>query len=215
MNAIKSLFAASIFIGASAANATVWEITATGSHYYSYAGDLSVVYNGVWDDSANIGSWKGVGTIGLFSLDGHFSQNFAMNELTGSGTLQSMTGCTDIVNGAVCDGLTRIFVGSMRNNSNAFDQYAATKPSHTGTGFVPSTGGSYVWSFYLEDLNNALIDPDTGDTLKYWTKYDLNVTLNSVCITPEVPVPAAVWLFGSSLLALASRGRRRALAQIN
>ena len=206
MNAIKSLLATSIFIAASAANATVWEITATGSRYYAGPGDLSVQYQGVWDDATNAGVWIGDGLVGLFNLHANFNQSFTMNEATGAGSLGTLQNCVDIVNGALCSGLSGVFTGPMRNNSNAFDQYAATKPSHTGTGFVPSTGGSYVWSFYLEDFNNALIDPDTGDTLRYWTKYDLNVTLCAPA--PTVPVPAAAWLFGSGLLGLASRVRR-------
>lgn len=209
MNAIKSFFTASIFIAASAANATVWEITATGSRYYSGVGDLNVQYQGVWDDAANAGVWLGDSFVSLFSIQGNFKQNFTMNEATGTGSLGTLQNCVDQVNGGLCSGLSGVFTGPIHNNSDAFDQYAATKPSHAGTSFVPSNGGSYVWGFYVEDFNKVLMDPETGDVSHYWTKYDLNVTLNSVCITPEVPIPAAAWLFGSGLLGLGSGIRRR------
>lgn len=215
MKSIKAILAVSVLAAAGAANATVWNISATGSRNYSASGDLSVVYSGTWDDATNAGSWAGAGTIGLFGLTGNFNQTFTMNEATGAGVMAAMTGCAvPLVDAgtstAVCGGLAGVFIGPVRNNSNAVDQYAPSKPSHTGTSFVPANGGSYVWSFYNEDPSLAVTDPETGETSKYWTKYDLNVTLSSQA--PAVPVPAAAWLFGSGLLGLAGTARRRRAA---
>lgn len=210
MKTIKTLLAVGVLAAAGAANATVWNINATGSRNYHDSGDLSVVYAGTWDDVANAGSW--VGTAGItspFALSGTYNQTFTMNEATGAGVIQPLTGCTDSASGAVCAGFSGVFVGAVRNNSSAFDQYAAIKPTATGTAFVPADGGNYVWSFYVKDPSKATVDAE-GNTSDYWTKYDLNVTLHSQA--PAVPVPAAAWLFGSGILGLAGAARRRRAA---
>jgi hypothetical protein len=210
MKTIKTLLAVSVLAAAGAANATVWNISATGSRYYTDSGDYSVVYNGTYNDATNAGSWVGTATIGAFGLDATYNQNFTMNELTGSGSMSTMTGCVDTVDNAVCAGIAGDFVGAWRNNSTAYDHLdSAAKPTATGSAFVPGDGGNYVWSFYLKDPSQAFVDEE-GNEFTYWTKYDLNVTLSSQA--PAVPVPAAAWLFGSGLLGLAGTARRRRAA---
>jgi hypothetical protein len=211
MNAIKTLLAVSVLAATGAANAAVWNISATGARTYAASGNLALSYTGTWDDVANAGTWSGDGLIGAYGLHGLFTQNFTMNEATGNGTLGALTNCTDGAGaGGVCAGLAGIFTGAIRNNSNAFDHYAsAIKPASTGTSFVPTNGGSYVWSLYVDDTAQLILgDPDAGtEDQHYWTKYNLNVTLSQA---PAVPVPAAAWLFGSGLLGLAgAAGRRR------
>jgi hypothetical protein len=56
-----------------------------------------------------------------------------------------------------------------------------------------------------------------GNVGAAWTAFDgtpysekFNVTLNGVAaVVPEVPVPAAVWLFGSGLIGLVGVARRK------
>lgn len=75
--------------------------------------------------------------------------------------------------------------------------------------FKPS-GGSSVSNFYLIGANSANGNP-VADIFDLGTvTLAANGTLTFAAAAPSVPLPAALWLFGSGLLGLAGVARRRA-----
>jgi hypothetical protein len=202
MNAIKSLFAASIFIAASTANATVWNITATGSEVINFV-TADTNYSGTWNDVSGEGNITGTFTAQEFIITANTTQKFSMSVNTGEGILQSASGttgtCSDNVSGGLCTGVNKIYFGSMYNNISSSSELMNPLNSF-GTPFIPSNG-VYAWTLLME-TGLAL-----GEDVPIYTPYLLNVTLSSM-EAPAVPVPAAAWLFGSGLLGLASRVRR-------
>lgn len=206
MNAIKTLLAVSVLAATGAANAAIWDVSANGSETYAASGALSVVYTGTWDDVTGEGSLSGVAHIAAYNLDANVAQTFKMTPATGKGVLRQMSSptgsCTDTIGGGVCAGMVPVFKGALANSIS----YAGGA-NNTVIGGTPFTAaaGSYVWSFLA--LYDEQTDPDTGESLKFYSPYHLNVTLSAPA--PAVPVPAAAWLFGSGLLGLAGAARRR------
>lgn len=64
------------------------------------------------------------------------------------------------------------------------------------------------WTVYFENLSDTgtlVVDFDPAD-FSHWTEYGADVIVTD---PPEVPLPAAAWLFGSALLGLVTVARRR------
>ena len=70
------------------------------------------------------------------------------------------------------------------------------------------TGGAGTWTGTVVNFGNVGAAWTAFDGTPYSEKF--NVTLNGVAAPPpEIPVPAAVWLFGSGLLGLVGVARRK------
>ena len=76
-----------------------------------------------------------------------------------------------------------------------------------GIGGNPMQDGPFQgFSANFDVLSLTITDPDTGETLPPNCDFDPS---GNLCAPPEIPVPAAVWLFGSGLLGLVGVARRR------
>jgi hypothetical protein len=79
--------------------------------------------------------------------------------------------------------------------------------SGSGSG-TALTGGAGTWTGTVVNFGNVGAAWTAFDGTPYSEKF--NVTLNGVAaVVPEVPVPAAVWLFGSGLIGLVGVARRK------
>ncbi|MFT3931295.1 MAG: VPLPA-CTERM sorting domain-containing protein [Spongiibacteraceae bacterium] len=221
MKAIKSLLAVSVLAAAGAASATTWNITASGSNYFPGVGGYlnSTGFVGTWDDVSGAGAWSGrVASAGTVALDVNFNQTFVMpTSISGpdsqgylhQGTLNpfDIPTCHDNVTGqnggasSSCAGFSGPLSGEFFNtvagnaNGNNVNNYNLATP----VAFTPVDGATYHWTLQIYKA--------TGKTLTFLPLV-LDVTLHAQP-TPEVPVPAAAWLFGSGLLGLAGTARRR------
>ncbi len=80
------------------------------------------------------------------------------------------------------------------------------KTDVAGDGFVVDTQyfsikkQNFLWFFENTSMSSLTVAMD-GEDYSHWTKYGDTVS--------EVPLPAAAWLFGSGLIALASLKRRK------
>ncbi len=222
MNAIKSLLAVSVLVGAGAANAAIWDVNASGKQVNPEGGgDIFFTMVGTWNDATNAGSWgvtidppalEGVGD-GLIHIT---TQNFTMDEVNGKGLLSQAAGglnCTDPLGGPGCAGTLPGFKGSLQNgatNTPAWAPVLTPTPTTPAVGFVPSNGLTTSWLLRIATAVAPVIDPETDEVITagytVYTYNPLSVTLS------QVPVPAAAWLFGSALLGLAGTARRRRAA---
>jgi hypothetical protein len=97
--------------------------------------------------------------------------------------------------GAGCDGLTVATQANAYTINTNFANLGTCTDTSTGFGFNDGIGGDPMTSPSFGDFNG---------------NFDiLSVHFDSFVPTPVVPVPAAVWLFGSGLAGLAAIGRRR------
>jgi hypothetical protein len=201
MKAIKSLLAVSVLAAAGAANATVWDVTMTGTRYFDNAGgNIDFTYAGTYDDAVNTGSVTGDIFVEPYNLTVTTVSPFSMNPATGKGTLSAASSCDDHGSGT-CSSFAAVFKGPIWNGIN----WGGTPQTSTATPFTVAEG-TYNWGVIIvtgqdDDFNNIY------DTIP------LTVKLSAHQTTPAVPVPAAAWLFGSSLLGLAGAARRRITAQ--
>ncbi len=83
-----------------------------------------------------------------------------------------------------------------------------TTPGFTLTGAGLQDTGAGVWSGTLVSAGNIGAAWGDNDNTQYSEVFDINITAAS-----PVPVPAAVWLFGSGLTGLLGVARRRKPAQ--
>jgi hypothetical protein len=163
-----------------------YALTATGSQFYDASGDLSVVYNGSWNDDTGEGNLTGVGTIGLYGLSADLTQTFRMVPGgTGKGVLRQASGstgnCLDTIGGGVCNGLVGNFKGAMYNNIN----YAggANNATASATPFtVGPSGATLDWSFLVQTEQTT--DSDTGEVSTFYDAYHLDVTLATQLLPP-------------------------------
>ena len=80
-------------------------------------------------------------------------------------------------------------------------------PSASGSGSA-LTGSAGTWTGTVVNYGNVGAAWTAFDGTPFTEKF--NITLNGVAAsTPEVPVPAAVWLFGSGLVGLVGVARRK------
>ncbi|MAT64073.1 MAG: hypothetical protein CMN57_00315 [Gammaproteobacteria bacterium] len=81
-------------------------------------------------------------------------------------------------------------------------------PNASGTGVALSSSGAGMWSGMVVNFGNVGAGWGSFDNTPYSEKF--NITVNGVAATTSpVPVPAAVWLFGSGMLGLVGIARRR------
>jgi len=200
---VKAVLAASALAASGASQATVWNVDMSANVFFAAAnGPLQMIgFTGTWDDVAGTGTWTGTTTIANFKTTMHYTQTFSMDETTGQGTLNSLDlgTCTDNT-GSACTGLAGPLAGAFRNtvvNPPTPSSYKKALP------FTPADGWTGQWTL---QVNKAITNPD-GSTAVVYLPMPMDVTLHAQA--PAVPVPAAVWLFGSGLLGLAGTARRR------
>lgn len=125
------------------------------------------------------GSVQGVATLDASTIVNGSLSGSSFSVTSGT---QTVTACTEGVNGGlICGGAP---VGD--ELPFAFDQNPLV--------FDLSAVGA------ITELTTNAADPGNASTYSF--------TVTSI-VAPEVPVPAAAWLFGSALLGLAGVGRRR------
>ena len=90
--------------------------------------------------------------------------------------------------------------GAIDNESFAISAFSASSGTHALGGFSIGQGWFEVPNALRHNLNNN------------WSDADTNTRVGSALVrdTSVVPVPAAVWLFGSGLLGLVGLARRKA-----
>ena len=102
----------------------------------------------------------------------------------------------------------------------AYDSFSTgTETAVKGKSSVTMTGSALVdtgtageWTGVIVSAGNVNGQYWGGFTNTLYTEqFDLTITCTSAggCAAPEVPVPAAVWLFGSGLIGLVGVARRR------
>lgn len=198
MKTIKSLTALFLFAAASISNAAVWDVEVSADTYFPSAFG-TVVYNaqGTWNDQTQQGALSGDLALTSYNAVLHLvNQSFSMDVTTGQGELNQAASCTDNLSGTACTATGTIFFGSLFNDIT----FGGTPDTSSASPFVPSDGSSYTWTLLIAAFGST-------PTETIYRNYPLTVTLHATA--PTVPVPAAAWLFGSSVLSLAGMNRRQ------
>jgi hypothetical protein len=214
MKAIKTLLAASALATvAGAANATVWNISLTENTFFGGAGGpLIINWAGTYDDAAAGISGFTSGP-GLADVSGHVSIPGYGTEIDYSHVYIDISGvdgygwlnqpdsaasnCTANTTTG-CGGFSQALQGNLYNGVQfaiSTDKKGNQSDQSTGTPFT-AAAGTYTWTA-------VLAVPEGGKSKVYQLPFTVTLT------APEVPVPAAAWLFGSGLLGLAGTARRR------
>jgi hypothetical protein len=217
MKTIKAFMAVSALASvANAANATAYDISIYSDSYFAVA-DTQLVMNlsGTYDtaqsthsavlDSDVAGTATLSGDVEIVGFQTSIHYDMVQLVMDGSGlgaTIQpdsSAANCTDNAGGAGCMGFSPALVFPLYN-AIQFASYSVkqgTFDASSGTPFTPAAG-TYTWtgiaSIFLNGANTLNVLP-------------LTVTLSEH--VSSVPVPAAAWLFGSSLVGVAGAARRR------
>jgi hypothetical protein len=209
MKAIKTLnavVAASLLTGATLAQAATYEVTGTLDSFSSNPDVISAIFNPT--APAFTGSWDV--TTSALSGAASFSPYSVEWSVAGFGAVGTTSYTADNY--------------SLASTTSAYDAVTRTL---TVNGTVANTSVAYTCSgsaFFCGDTLPAfdltLTLTFTDDTLKAFngslvatnsdgegSQYDYAWSFNGQ--TPEVPVPAAFWLFGSGLAGLAGFARSR------
>jgi hypothetical protein len=230
MKATKSLLALSILAACGSAHATTWDVTMHADNYFGgLSGQLVMNFTGTYNDAASVtwvddssvshttlgkGTWTGNThaanpdgvSAPLVPMDLTYTQDFIM-AADGTGRLNALYSCTQTTGGA-CSGFGPALQGDFWNTAAPLSIGHGSPGPTTGLdaplAFSPTDGGVYTWTLQVYKA--------VGKTFVY-LPLPLTVTLHAQGGgTPEVPVPAAAWLFGSGLLGLAGTARRRRVA---
>lgn len=196
------------------------EGTATGKQL-QYHSDSSGIYMRASDDTA----------FSLWSMEFHSAYDAAENPHAvgglGDGTAANdywdIYGFSDarnpgmLTDGVAADGFTPTDPNT-GNPANAAIAHATVTNSFDGLLDVLSLDSNFanIKSFWLHyhgysHSPNAYVDPNDPNSSAYQFALEIdNVKLNAANAVPAaVPVPAAVWMFGSGLLGLLSFGRKK------
>lgn len=140
----------------------------------------------------------------VFDVDATLSTDALDNVLTISGTVAGPNGYSTTIANLVPT--TTSLYHDLWLWNNLFDD---SEPHVDWYGLLWQNTDGSIANYYLANGNFILsmANPNTGN-YSYWANGD--VGLQSVA---AVPVPAAIWFLGSSLLGLAFLGRRRSSLQ--
>jgi len=149
---------------------------------------------------------------GLFSAFPGMQQGDTVDQLS----------CADVGSGCVVAGSENAYSGISKNPQYypmgaipvATTTYNVNNAgTDIGGGVFTTQGGSGpIEVAYANDDDIAGTPLDNGPFTGYSASFDMtSVTLTSIVVS-EVPVPAAIWLFGSGLIALSGFSRRRSVA---
>lgn len=208
MKAIKTLnavLAASLLTGATLAQAASYEISGTLDSFSTNPDIISAIF----DPTAPVftGTWDV--TTSALSGNASFAAYSAQWSVLGSpsGTTSYTSDNYSLASSAAYDAATRtltVVSGTVTNTSSSYT----------------CTGAAFFCGSELPAYNLALTLTFTDDTLQAFTgnlvatnddgagsQYSYAWSFNGQ--TPEVPVPAAAWLFGSALAGLAGFARSR------
>jgi len=187
MQAIKSLLAVSVLAVAGAANAATHNFSYTETGTIAGLGPLSGILTG---------SINGTGTAVLDDVAGTLTLTGTSVATSNLGGTQNLTQ-TVVFSGTFAGGVFTATSGTNTptacTGSCGYVQTNVAAPFTTAGGSLPLAGGT---------LNTTMQAAGSSVSTEQWAF--VNTTP-----TPEVPVPAAAWLFGSGLFALAGTARRR------
>lgn len=140
--------------------------------------------------------------------------NFAFTDVATSGSTISASGLLDVTAGVVTNisgtfngnAITSLFgPNGFQGNDNLF---SPTTPQVTGYGFsFFVAAGNQSINVYRDDLTGNFL-PCSACYGSYDGVTDTEINFSA----SPVPIPAAVWLFGSGLIGLVGIGRRRRAA---
>lgn len=202
MNTIKTLLAVSVLAAAGAANAAVidtYNVTINGVTTGLASGTLTATGTASLDDA-------GVLTIDFTALN---------NQPSAGGTFT--TGNQTVFNGSIAGGSFTVASGSTKYTSCTAGTAACPGPITsalnisqplTATPATGNGGGLLEQAFTIAGGTNT----STAYSYNHLLKNVLTYNFTNTTAAPEVPVPAAAWLFGSGLLGLAGTARRRLAA---
>ena len=167
--------------------------------------------------------------IGLCSLASVAANAAVIDGSLGIGGAYQASGGTDLSDAAQ---ITLDTVWATAATGDIVGTVDASTPAGSGgtallAGFTPVSGFFTVgpWSFDLDSLTvvdqtatlltlegtgTLFLDGESAGHSATWSFSAENATSYSMTVTTVVPVPAAVWLFGSGLLGLVGVARRKA-----
>ncbi len=208
------LGSAMLFVSVSSANAAVFDGfdgEVFNYQYYENGGQSTQADFGdktVVDDPADLANpevsniFIGLGTMDLFNTG--FEINFDFHNCkTGDGD--------------ICDGRTYFFDGAPLSGVNMFELTDTDKKDNGDGTFGDGTFidfEAFLWEFTTNTTAVTLSNVIFGTNMKSigidWSGITVNVGDSiRMEVVGAVPVPAAIWLFGSALLGLVGMSRRR------
>ncbi len=173
------------------------------------------------------------GVIAVGLLLGTSTANAAVVNIDGTGT--NATGIEDLQVGVLFYNVEFVFdsartlYGDLPGDfpfpegrlPSVVDANAAVNAALNGVPSVvtvgPVTSSNYFIGFESEPVGPVVIHTDSSFASSGWTlddpgsafNYDADATYADFTLVSQVPVPAAVWLFGSGLLGLVGMARRK------
>jgi hypothetical protein len=229
MNALKSFVAVSVLTAAGAASATVQPFTATITAQTAPFGVQTTTSGNAFTGSLNVDNDPMSATYGqllglnisntnawvshnsfLAGTDVTWAAGDSWTASVGAGLVPAFSQNGDGVTwNAVFD-----WGNTTTNNSNAASNFTGTVTA-VGSGAAFVNAGTAPW-------DSATLDVHLGSDLETILDITLvtrekgsqagstgGLSTTTYNIVPQVPVPAAAWLFGSGLLGLAGTARRR------
>ena len=200
LNIKKTVIVSTILLVSGAANATVINSLTLSGGSFALDGSGGTLNPAAFANMSVDGSYDGAAPTTIGSEASYFPTSIATFELGSFGPVALYTAETDGVNGPF-PGVTGDVTGG--NLTLDFSSWTAWWNGNT---FNMGSGGSITATTY---------DAVTGDFTADWSALagggpkagivaDISITGN----IQVIPVPAAVWLFGSGLIALAGVSRR-------
>jgi hypothetical protein len=230
----KLILALTVSAAASSASATIWDLTDVRSFSDSGAGQLfgqirvggvavdSVEFNDDNSDNdlVSAGDFSVLFHIGNFDANGNglgaamFTWSFSNLIVSNSGIFSGDFTCTE--------GTFSFTVGASLCGNYSFGPNYANESTINADGSNLMLGGDDSASGIPQSINSyagmapiGTTDFITTITFANGELFDLDKGSQFTWVaqsTPEVPVPAAAWLFGSALIGLAGIGRKRKIA---
>lgn len=208
MKAIKTMnavLAASLFAGATLAHAASYDVSGTLDGFSSNPSVISAIFNpesptfsGVWD--VDTSSLSGGASFGAYSVDWSLLGNptGTSNYLSNDYQLSSTSTSYD------AGSRTLTVLGTVVNTSSTYNCVGA---AFFCGGALPTFNLALSLTFTdasLQAFNgNLTATNDDGHGSAYSYAWSFNGA------APEVPVPAAAWLFGTGVVGLAGLARNR------
>lgn len=161
--------------------------------------------------------------------DPYVSNNFTVTNFTSSTQVYSLT-ATIGVTPAIPNGLMRGTLGYSLTDNNGGGATLSTSGASIYTGLIdggsartlwdpstsfsttptnPTVTGNTAFGYPTREVAPQSIDSDIGINITFSLTAGDSVSFTSLFDVVPVPVPAAVWLFGSGLLGLIGIARRR------
>ena len=197
----KTAIASAIFLVSGVANATaINSMILTGGTFTLDAGSANIINPAAFANMSVDGSYDGSAPASIGTEASYVATSIATFELDSFGPVALYTAETDGINGPF-PGVT----GDVTGGNLTLDLSSLTAWWNDNT-FNVGSGGSITATTY---------DAVTGDFTANWSavtgggpKAGIVAEIFITGNVQVVPVPAAVWLFGSGLLALAGVSRR-------